>query len=771
MERPRPAEPGNHAAAQGPADRLARVAKRLEAERDSLREHLATRPVVEVATGMLAERFRCPPSDAAAQLAELAADAGVTVRGLAAEIVGAAVTPGRALGEVPTADTRDDPPRPPTDADTAARAVLHQTADLLAADAAVIWGTAPGGGLTLLGQSGLDPEDVRAWRHVPPGIDTPARLAARSDHGLWPADGPAATDVPTVGRATAPHRLVLPIRRRGRLLGALELGWAEPPRPLPAAARTRLRALAEVCAVTVDTTPADPAGGEPSAADTAALEAVLDPALLLAPVEGRDGEVADLRILRTNRRFRDPAGRPRHRVEGATLLEAYPLAATRGLLDRLLAVLATGEPVRERFVLTFLTDDLSRLPVVARIGAAPTDGHLLVSWQIEDADARLVGLLHSAQRLARVGGFEEDLATGDVLWDERMFALHGLPPDATPVPLAALAAHVHPEDRRAVRRLVHGVLREGRASSAVFRLLPPDGPTRWARVVAEPVTDPAGRVVLVRGAGQDVSDHHRTEVALAATRERLADSELEAAQRHRLTLRLQEAILPPEPPPLARARLHAAVRYRPAVESDRVGGDWYDILPLPDGGALLTVGDLAGHGIEAATGMVALRNALRGLAVTGAGPARLLEWLNHTALALPEPATATAVCARFDPRTRTLHWARAGHPPPVLLRAGRPRVLPLPHGLLLGAAPDARYEEQAVPMEPGDVLLLYTDGLVERRGTADEESLRQLLAAAGPPGPDLGGYLDALLAQSRSDTDDDTCLIAVRADPQDPAGG
>ncbi|WP_052391260.1 SpoIIE family protein phosphatase [Streptomyces sp. NRRL B-24484] len=753
-----PADTGVH------RDRLARALRRLEVERDALRELLAVRPVVDIATGMLAERLRCPPADAAAQLDDLAAEAGLPADRLAAEIVGATAAEGPNLGVRPAAGTRAQA-APPTEADTAARVLLDRTADLLAADTAVIWGADPGGGLTLLGHAGLTPEDVRAWRHVPPDVDTPALRAARSDSGMWPDEGPAATGLPTVGRRAAPHRLALPMRRRGRLLGALELGWAEPPRPLPAAARARLRALAEVFAVTVDTAP--PAvRPEPPTADTAALEAVLDPALLLGPLDGRDGRVEDFRILRTNHRFRDPAGRPRHRIEGSTLLESYPLASSHGLLDRLRAVLATGEPVRERFVLTFLTDDLSRLPVVARIGAARTDGHLLVTWQVEDADARLVGLVHSAQRLARVGGFEEDLVTGDVLWNERMFALHGLPPDATPVPLAALAAHVHPDDRRVVERLANGVLQEGRAASAVFRLLPPGRPARYARIVAEPVTDPAGRVVLVRGAGQDVSDQHRTEVALAATRERLADSELEAAQRHRLTLRLQEAILPPEPPPLDSARLHAAVRYRPAVERERVGGDWYDILPLPDGGVLLSVGDLAGHGVGAATGMVALRNALRGLAVTGAGPARLLEWLNLTALALPDPATATAVCARFDPRTRILHWARAGHPPPVLLRAGRPRVLPLPRGLLLGAAPDAVYEELALPMEPDDVLLLYTDGLVERRGTADEESLRQLLVAAGAPGPDLGGWLDTLLEHSRSDTDDDTCLIAVRADPE-----
>ncbi|MFD0331736.1 PP2C family protein-serine/threonine phosphatase [Streptacidiphilus monticola] len=114
--------------------------------------------------------------------------------------------------------------------------------------------------------------------------------------------------------------------------------------------------------------------------------------------------------------------------------------------------------------------------------------------------------------------------------------------------------------------------------------------------------------------------------------------------------------------------LQVAVRYRPAEQEHLVGGDWYDTLPLPGGRVLLSVGDVAGHGIEAATGMVALRNALRGLAATGAGPGQLLTWLNSVSLHLTDEVTATAVCAVFDPGTRELRWARAGHLPPVLVR-------------------------------------------------------------------------------------------------------
>lgn len=177
---------------------------------------------------------------------------------------------------------------------------------------------------------------------------------------------------------------------------------------------------------------------------------------------------------------------------------------------------------------------------------------------------------------------------------------------------------------------------------------------------------------------------------------------------------------------------------------------------------MLSVGDIAGHGIEAATGMVVLRNALRGLAVTGAGPAQLLSWLNTVTHHLAKHVTATAVCGLFDPSTRVMRWARAGHLPPVLVRDGRAEAFPLIEGLLLGALPEVTYAEREVRLEPDDTLLMFTDGLVERRDSSVEESLGHLVSAAAVGTGDLDRKLDRLLAQSRSDTDDDTCVIGIQ---------
>ena len=133
--------------------------------------------------------------------------------------------------------------------------------------------------------------------------------------------------------------------------------------------------------------------------------------------------------------------------------------------------------------------------------------------------------------------------------------------------------------------------------------------------------------------------------------------------------------------------------------------------------------------------MVAARNALRGLAATEEGPAELLGHLNYAACHLTEGIAGTVVCGRYDPQTRVLHWARAGHLPPVLVRDGAARALPLPDGVLLGLDPDAQYEEASTQLRVGDTLLLFTDGLIERRSGSISDALRDFTADGRPGRP------------------------------------
>jgi serine phosphatase RsbU (regulator of sigma subunit) len=232
------------------------------------------------------------------------------------------------------------------------------------------------------------------------------------------------------------------------------------------------------------------------------------------------------------------------------------------------------------------------------------------------------------------------------------------------------------------------------------------------------------------------------------------------AQERHVTLELQRAILPLHEGPFDLPGLRAVVRYLPASRDSRVGGDWYITAEMPGGHVLLALGDVAGHGLTAAAGMARLRGALAGLAITGAPPERLVGWLNDLVHHVAPEHTASVVAGYFDPATRVLTWAQAGHPPPVLVRGAWARPLSQPSGILLGAGRE-QYEAASVTLETGDQLLFYSDGLIERRDRPLEEGLATLCrAAAGSADPEQ--VIDAVLsALGTTDPEDDSCLVAI----------
>jgi serine phosphatase RsbU (regulator of sigma subunit) len=249
---------------------------------------------------------------------------------------------------------------------------------------------------------------------------------------------------------------------------------------------------------------------------------------------------------------------------------------------------------------------------------------------------------------------------------------------------------------------------------------------------------------------------------LAEARDLLADSEQRAAESRELALGLQRAIMPSGVSLVAAAGVDVSARCCPAKRDDLVAGDWYDAFQLPGGDSLFVVGDIAGHGVEAVAGMVAVRNALRGLAVTGAEPGELIGKLNYAACLFGEGMTGTVICGRYARRSGVLRWARAGHLPPVLVRGGTATIQPMPEGMLLGVELDAKYEQFFLQLRSEDTLLFYTDGLIERRAACISDGLAEFAAAAAPAAPDLDTHVDRILASAASDTGDDACLLAVR---------
>jgi serine phosphatase RsbU (regulator of sigma subunit) len=561
--------------------------------------------------------------------------------------------------------------------------------------------------------------------------------------------------------------------RAGTPLGVVQVWWPGPRAEFSADTRARLSAVVAGFADVLGLRLADPLVGSaaPSPTVFAALDEVAGSVLLVRPLRDAAGNAADFTIMHVSVGYVDPAGRPARELAGLTLLEAYPASMSGdGLFARANRILATGHSEHVPGTVTAPLTGARELVEIGDLHAAPFFAGVLFTWRKAGDAERLAELLGHAQRLGQMGAWEENLTTGAVRWTDSAFALFGLDPrNAAPISTADLHNFVIAADRGPVRRFHQTVLRQREPGLTVFRIVRPgDTVIRQIRVFAEPVVS-GEHVVGLRGAFQDVSAHYHTRVALAATRDQLADTAQRAVEEHQLALRLQRAIMPPDAPVVEAVGVEVAVRYRPAEADHLVAGDWYDALLLPGKDLLVVVGDITGHGIDAVTGMIAARNALRGLAATGAGPGELLRHLNYAACHLTEGLAGTVVCGRYDPATRALRWARAGHLPPVLVRGGTAQALPLPSGVLLGMDPDAEYEEVELQMRGGDTLLLFTDGLIERRAGSISDALRDLTAAAVPADPDAASHADRILSSAVSDTGDDACLVALRillsADP------
>lgn len=226
-------------------------------------------------------------------------------------------------------------------------------------------------------------------------------------------------------------------------------------------------------------------------------------------------------------------------------------------------------------------------------------------------------------------------------------------------------------------------------------------------------------------------------------------------------LTLQRSLLPSHPP--VTGGLEVASRYQPAGATAEVGGDWFDVIPLDGCKTALVVGDVMGSGINAAATMGRLRTATNTLASLDLEPARLLEHLDRITQDL-DHSIATCVYAVHDPHLRQCRIANAGHLPPVRLRAGcEPELLDLPTGAPLGVGGVA-FSTTTVDLDPGDRLVLYTDGLVETRQHPLDERLDALLELLEGPDRPLEEVCDLLLRTlHQPDNTDDVALLIARA--------
>jgi PAS domain S-box-containing protein len=465
---------------------------------------------------------------------------------------------------------------------------------------------------------------------------------------------------------------------------------------------------------------------------------------------------------------------------GLSMSELFGAEQSRLAEPPLRDVLTTGEP-QYNVDLTAEVDGAVRHYLVNRypvhtahsdlLGVAVTvqditERQHLAALQAEAArlrtTAELAHRLEAAQRIAGFGSWELDVATGRVDWSTQMRAILGL--DASPEQLPEVWQFVHPDDLHKAGAFTAALSGGGAATAVELRMVRADGQAITVVASGEPVHDPNGQPVKLWGTIVDVTVQRRAE---AVAREAIRAAEATRAQlavEHAILQRFQRAMLPASVPTISGVDL--AVAYRAHAERAEIGGDWYDAFTLPDGRLVLAIGDVTGHDLQAATIMGQVRNAVRAYALLDPAPGLVLQRTNALLRALPELHPTTMIFGVYHPRTCTLTWSRAGHPPPLHRHNGTVTVLDPPNGPLLGAVANVgRYAEATIDLVPGDTLLWYTDGLIERRGgdiLAAEEQLCDLLAspAAAAGADEVVSLIDHTLIADHH-LDDDACLLVV----------
>jgi serine phosphatase RsbU (regulator of sigma subunit)/PAS domain-containing protein len=480
------------------------------------------------------------------------------------------------------------------------------------------------------------------------------------------------------------------------------------------------------------------------------------PAIVLAPITDANGQVSDFTVTYGNSEVGFLAGSHSPKP-GTTLLQVFPDLANSGLIPTYAHSIRGGMPVKlDLFPFQGMVNGEYRIQTVD-IRAQPHHGRLLVTWRTHDAASERARRVADAERLGHIGWAEWNLHTDEVTWSYELYGMHGRDLADGPLMLDAYREVVHPDDLDVVEGLLRGLTERGEDTDVEFRIRTPEGEIKDMRVSATTIADPEGRLFLLRGVFQDITGKRKTERELNEARLGVERAMLDA------TLKMQDELLPPGSTEVDTDDYQVCVRY--VGMGANVGGDWYEARVRTDGSLFLAVGDVCGHGLPAAAGMARVSNALRGLSSTDLGCGQMLSALNRLVCQTEDIDSITsAIAGTLRPGAPVLHWAQAGHPNPVLVSGGTPLLLNRPHGTLLGTDRDAGYEDAELEMHPGDLLLWYTDGLIEHRQHGIDEGMARLLDAIRDCGTDSAeSFLDELLERiGPLAGTDDVCLLAVR---------
>ncbi|MFE2262266.1 SpoIIE family protein phosphatase [Streptomyces griseosporeus] len=772
---------------------LTRIVARQRAELDRLHDLAATTAVLERAKGAVMALTGCSPEAAYEELLRRAKSGGRTL------LEECWLTLGTLLPPLPQPSARQPEPTvsaaPAADGSTQREVLGAQDADALArlgrglvlvrspqdlavallehlahgvgAEAVMIFARLPVGGMELVGHAGIDDTLAAQWRHVPPLRGVAAYDVLQAGEAVWLED---------ITEAETRYRLIGDPPERWRSRAWLPVGPGERTDIVIGVLRSRAEAFGPrvreylwaavgLCAGRLHSLDAPPEAGADGSAELvqAVFDALPGAALLLTPVRSAVGTVEDFRIDAASPQAVDAAGRAGRDLVGLRLREYRPTVPDEPLWQRCLGVLETGtpyesEPFAQRQTVAGAAELATYTVRVVKFGDA-----LMTTWIRHDPSDRQEQRLADVQRLGNLGWATWNLVTHESTWSVQAYAVLGRDPGRGPVRLAELPGLAVPEDMPVLAGAVGRLLREGRPFDVPFRVRTRHG-TRHLRAVAEAVTDSSGTPIQVHGFVQDLTAQRSAELALVESERAILSQHAVLQAERTMAARLQQALLPLPKSPVLLAGLRIDVAYLPAQSGLNVGGDWFSAVELPGGDALFVVGDVAGHGIDAVATMAQLRFTAKGMVSTGSSLTGALARLNSLLLHSRGPhGTATMMLARYHAAERRLVWAQAGQPPPVLLRGGRASLLERPAGMILGASDAPRFEEAELLLKPGDRLVLYTDGLVERPGESIDVGFARLLRAVEGQAPDTPGATTPLLAALlRGEQRDDVCVLDIR---------
>jgi PAS domain S-box-containing protein len=485
-----------------------------------------------------------------------------------------------------------------------------------------------------------------------------------------------------------------------------------------------------------------------------AFDAMLDGVGIHRAIRDASGRIVDFEI-----EYLNPSSvnlpRDRSEIVGRRLQEVWPESP---LLEQYARVVETGEPymLEDADTGTLGGADDAATTVSVRASRLDSERLVLVVRDVSERAALIREIQDAnqgfsvAQELARVGSWRYDFASDRLDWSDELYRICGMQRGSRlPRPAdGGLFAFEHPDDRGRVQAAItEAVTKRSNFSFDVRIVRQDDGDVRDVATSGVVLTDENGEITAVWGATQDVTDRRRAEQMRREMVSQLVRTRMVVSE-------LQQVLLPSEMPEIEGATLTA--HYRAATIEEVVGGDWYDAFTGPDDQLYMVVGDVAGHGIGCATLANQLRIAIQVRVHDGRRLGDILDLVDREL----SDDFATCWLGAYEPQARVLRVANAGHMPAVLWRGGTCEFVAGHTRPPLGTGIGGN-EEVTLELEPGDVVVAFTDGLVERRSETLEVGLDRLcevLAEVGD-GEDVGL---ALVARLAADSQDDVCVMTLR---------